>query len=610
MTFTTSPKQNSVFAINDAEKTITTPTDWSGKVVFEADPAAFGARIAALADGTFAITWETQDDIFGRHFNEMGSFTGGNFLREISGGNHQLATPIVTQQTNGSVVVNYSDLTGTTPFDHDIFWTSLNSDHDSVSTPFGTETSPQDEVLLDSVAHGKTSAGDAAGGALVYQFTEGDATSLALRFTTTTGVQASNQIFIDPSADRTEDNAAMASLHTGFVAVAYGSLKSPNRGADDRDIRMKIYSPDGDQVSGDVIVSASNKLAVLPDITELTDGTVVVAWHQAGGIAFRRYTGNGTALDDAPVVIPDTNGGLAAKITPLNDHGFMVAWTGFNGTESDGSPNLDIFLQRFDRSGHEVGETIHLDEEGDQGLLNMNLATLTDGRVVLTYSSETGDATNQTTLDYRIFDPREANILGTLHNDNIVGRQGSSTIQGFEGDDKLTGMNEADNLSGGLGNDTLIGQGGSDVLTGGQGDDLLDGGAGADHLRGNLGKDRLAGEAGADVFIFNTVAESRVAATGRDVILDFIHADHDKIDLHVIDADSTAGGNQKFDFIGDSHFHHHAGELRVGHTAGNTFVTGDVNGDGKSDFAIEVHDGVLNLQDGDFVDLHAGDFAL
>jgi Ca2+-binding RTX toxin-like protein len=586
-----------------------TPTDWSGKVVFEDDPAAFGARIAALDDGTFVISWQTQDDIFGRHFNEQGSFTAGDFLRDISTTSDQLATPIVTQQTNGSVVVNYGDLTGTTPVDRDIFWTSLNSDRDSVSTPFGTETSPQDEILLDSVAHGETSAGDPAGGTLVYKFTEGTATSLVMRFTTTTGVQASNQIFIDPNTDRAEDDAALASLHTGFVAVAYSSFKDTRGGPDDRDIRMKVYSPDGSQVSGDLIVSTSDKFASFPDVTELSDGNFVVAWQQAGGIAFRRYSGNGTALDDTPVVIPDTNGGFTPKITPLNDHGFMVAWTNFNGTESDGSPNLDIFLQRFDASGHEIGETIHLDEEGDQGLLNMNIATLTDGRVVLTYSSETGDATNQTELVYRIFDPREAHILGTSHNDNIVGRLGSSTIEGLDGNDKLTGMTQADKLFGGIGTDALIGQGGDDFLSGGKGGDRLDGGDGADQLRGNLGKDIMAGGAGADVFFFKSAAESTVDVSGRDAILDFKHAEHDQIDLHAIDANSKSGGNQKFDFIGDDHFHHHAGELRVDHSNGSTFVNGDVNGDGRADFSIEVHDSV-NLQGGDFVTLRAGDFAL
>ena len=43
----------------------------------------------------------------------------------------------------------------------------------------------------------------------------------------------------------------------------------------------------------------------------------------------------------------------------------------------------------------------------------MSIATLDDGRVILTYGSETGNATNVNTLNYQIFDPREAIINAT-----------------------------------------------------------------------------------------------------------------------------------------------------------------------------------------------------
>jgi hypothetical protein len=71
------------------------------------------------------------------------------------------------------------------------------------------------------------------------------------------------------------------------------------------------------------------------------------------------------------------------------------------------------------------------------------------------------------------------------------------------------------------------------------------------------------------------------------------------------DADSTQGGNQNFRFIGAQAFHHKAGELHfVRH--GTSFVTveSDVNGDGRADFQIEVHNLTNNLHGlakGDFI---------
>lgn len=574
-----------------------TPTEWSDKVVFEDDPAAFGARITALNDGTFVVTWETENDIFGKHLNEMGSFTAGDFLRNISTSSHQLGTPIVTQQTDGSVVVNYSDLSGTMPIDRDVFWTSISSDYDSANTPFGTEKSPYDEILLDSVAHGETGAADPAGGAIIYSYTgPGDVTNLVLRFTTTAGDQASNQIFIDSSATRTELDPALASLHTGFVAVAYESF---NPSDSSRDIRMKVYSPDGSQVSSDLIVGATNANSAFPDVTELHGGDFVVTWQQAGGIAFRRYFGNGTALDADPIVIPDTNGALLPKITPLNDGGFIIAYSKAEGQEADGSGDFDLFLQRYDQGGTAIGPPAQVDEAGDQ-VFGMNIATLSDGRVVMTYAGETGDSTDVTTLNYRIFDPRESTIDGTLGNDNIVGRLDASTINGFDGDDKLRGMSQADKLFGNPGQDRLLGGGGNDLLGGGADNDQLQGGGGDDNLRGNLGSDKLRGGTGADIFFFKSASESTVADTGRDVILDFRHGQHDQIDLHPIDANSHANGNQKFTFIGTDGFGHHAGELRVAHAGSDTLVSGDVDGDGSADFTIQL-EGNVNLKETDFV---------
>ena len=64
--------------------------------------------------------------------------------------------------------------------------------------------------------------------------------------------------------------------------------------------------------------------------------------------------------------------------------------------------------------------------------------------------------------------------------------------------------------------------------------------------------------------------------------------------LAAIDADATRPRNQRFDFIGNNAFSDTAGELRF--RAG--VVSGDVDGDGRPDFQIEVAD-VAALRGGD-----------
>ncbi|MEA3065601.1 MAG: serralysin [Sphingomonadales bacterium] len=128
---------------------------------------------------------------------------------------------------------------------------------------------------------------------------------------------------------------------------------------------------------------------------------------------------------------------------------------------------------------------------------------------------------------------------------------------------------------------------GSLTMFGGAGNDVLIGGDGADLLYGGLGKDNLTGGAGADTFQFRDTAQSSVA--NPDAILDFLSGT-DKIDVHLIDADTSAAGDQAFHWIGANAFTGGgaAGELRAFESGGTWFVEGDTDGNGSADFTIAV----------------------
>ena len=72
------------------------------------------------------------------------------------------------------------------------------------------------------------------------------------------------------------------------------------------------------------------------------------------------------------------------------------------------------------------------------------------------------------------------------------------------------------------------------------------------------------------------------------------------IDLRHIDADTSRHGNNRFSFIGDDHFSHDAGELRAVRSGHHVNVSGDVDGDGHADFAIELR-GHVHLSADDFI---------
>jgi hypothetical protein len=101
------------------------------------------------------------------------------------------------------------------------------------------------------------------------------------------------------------------------------------------------------------------------------------------------------------------------------------------------------------------------------------------------------------------------------------------------------------------------------------------------------------------------VADSGVGAGVRDVIVDFQHG-VDEIDLVDIDANAARAGDQSFSFIGTRDFSGKGAELhyqtfdQAGTANDVTVVSGDVNGDGVSDFEIEIA-GIVQLTRNDFL---------
>lgn len=233
-------------------------------------------------------------------------------------------------------------------------------------------------------------------------------------------------------------------------------------------------------------------------------------------------------------------------------------------------------------------------------------------------------------------------LRGEGGNDQLHGGLGNDLIDGGDGDDFLRGDAGSDKMLGGAGNDILVGGSGADEMAGGAGDDTysvdnlsdvvtesvgggtdtiqtdqfsidlanyanvenvflagtgnfnLTGSSAVNFLLGNEGDNIIAGKGGADhslgsdgadTFAFTALKDSTAKAKGRDTIEDFTSSDGDQIDLSAIDA-KKGGSDNTFTFIGTAKFHQHKGELHYKIMGVNALIEGDVNGDGKADFAV------------------------
>ncbi|HZH06462.1 MAG TPA: M10 family metallopeptidase C-terminal domain-containing protein, partial [Lautropia sp.] len=265
------------------------------------------------------------------------------------------------------------------------------------------------------------------------------------------------------------------------------------------------------------------------------------------------------------------------------------------------------------RFGSFGGDTlVQLDADGD-GNADFNL--MLTGNKVLTKDDFIGVSAGPANLVLTGTAGNDS-LLGGAGDDRLIGLAGNDTLNGGAGNDTadysgssdnfrmelwITGPQNAgrsngsdtlisiENLIGGSGANQFYGSDMDNLLDGGAGADLLDGRGGNDVLIGGLGKDQLAGRAGSDTFVFRSVDEIGLGTLGSvntyDRIIDFTRGS-DKIDLSQIDAIAGTSANDAFSFIGSGAFTKKAGELRYSTTSSGTVVSGDVNGDGVSDFDI------------------------
>ena len=151
----------------------------------------------------------------------------------------------------------------------------------------------------------------------------------------------------------------------------------------------------------------------------------------------------------------------------------------------------------------EVGDdTISIDStdggtvEGGEGFDALDLSSQTEG--VSVDLSEGSVVSGERVIAHLRVDPplRIEAVLGTPHDDTIMGSDLSNDLHGGSGDDLLIGGVAGALIYGEEGNDTLEGRG---KLTGGPGADLLRGrDLSSDTLEGNEGPDTLEGQGGSD----------------------------------------------------------------------------------------------------------------
>jgi serralysin len=275
----------------------------------------------------------------------------------------------------------------------------------------------------------------------------------------------------------------------------------------------------------------------------------------------------------------DTINGSTGKDT-ITSHG--------GGDTLDGKEGSDIYV--VDSS--DIGPSWSLDDTGVGGTDTLRLGN--GSNFTFTASSVSG-------IEALVF---TGNVAATFLADQLAGT--ALSVRGDDGHQNVVVVVGATSFSAAAWSFTkwnsttstltsdflqITGTSAADTLIGSNRVDQISGSGDDDVLAGLGGKDFMNGGTGADTFDYNRTSHSKRGAQ-HDVIFSFSGngGELDQIDLLGIDA-KKGHGNQAFHWIGAHKFHHKAGELQVKYNGSTevAIVQGDVNGDGKADFQIEVH---------------------
>jgi Ca2+-binding RTX toxin-like protein len=571
--------------------------------------------VTALADGSFAVTWDNGTNTFARAFTS----TGTPVAASVTVGAGTLST--ITALPDGRMLVtNFGTLPKATIYNSDLSVSVATFNINTTALGLATDGVSNVTVLSD--------------GRFVVSWQSSTATDkdIAGRIFNADGTSTGNEFVVNAAANA-QGQANIIALANGGFMVTYAS----NNGTD-TDIKGIMYDAAGvASTVGELTISTTNAASqVAPDAIQLDDGRVLVVWssNDSGNfdIRARIMNADGTGASNDWVVNSTATGNQGVpRVELLPDGRAVVTWD----SNDAGATDLNVRMSIIDT--HVFNGTAGVDSWTGGALVDklygLAGADVFDGGAGddLIYGGDDNDTLNGGAGNDRISGDAGNDIMnGGDGNDRIYGGAGTDNkFDGGAGDDVMYAGSGTDTFVGGLGTDgisyyyggavtvsllaggwsgaaagdalgtsaavenlygslngadtltgnsfanRITGYGGADIIDGGSGNDILDGGLGADNLVGGIGNDAISGGAGNDTIDGGTGNDTVSGGAGSDNLdggsgTDILSYVTETVGLTVsLDGSVGPSGSAAGDTIIANSF-----ETLYGSNAGNDVLTG------------------------------------
>jgi Ca2+-binding RTX toxin-like protein len=566
------------------------------------------SSVAALDDGGWVVTWESNRDgwgygIYQQRYDADGATVGVETRVNTDSAEDQ-KTPDITALANGGWVVS---------------WTSQSGDADlggicqQLYTADGLQVGS--EILVNTYTVGsqyseKSTALSDGGWVVTWTSNgeDGDQGGIYQQRYGGDGAIIGGEIQVNTYTTGGQYDPSVTALADGGWVVTWDSNEQTSSGYD---IHQQRFAADGSTLGLESNVAQATRYTYdnhMPaQVAALSDGGWVVTWESHGGghyydIFQQRFSSDGLAVGSQTEVNSFTTSNQSiASVTGLADGGWVVTWM---SDGQDDSNSEGIYQQCYAVDGSAVGaETrVNVYTTGDQQ--SPDVAPLSDGGWVVTWTSNNQDGSSGGIYQRRF----GVSSAGDTQNNRLTGTNWDEYLIGYGGNDRLDGKGGNDVLIGGFGNDTYVvnsvgdqveelpvegkdtvlsaisfdlattgsvenltlmgagkhngfGNALDNRITGNSAANILRGRAGEDVIIGGKGNDQLYGGADADLFVFSK-------GDGKDVIADFnvVDAAHDVIDL------SHNPGLSSFADVKAHHMSEHGTSVVISDGAGDTIT--------------------------------------